>query len=197
MADRLYRSRRERVIAGVAGGLGDLLGIDPTLIRVVWAVLAVLSGGIFVVIYIVMAIIVPEERWATTDVGRGDRYAANPTAGPSDDTTSVPTPGAAAPGAPNVASGTTAGQSAAGAGWRDWRDDRRDADGHPRSWRRERRRDGGGGLIVGIILMLVGAWFLLREYVPQIDTEALWPLLAVGAGILLIVLSIRPNRSSE
>jgi phage shock protein C len=192
MADRLYRSRHERMIAGVAGGLGDLLGIDPTLIRVVWAVLAVLSGGIFVLIYIVMAIVVPEEPWGAEDRGH-DRYRGDAASGPSDDTTSVPTPGAAfaAGETPGTASSTTAAP-----GWRDWRDDRRDDAGHPRSWRRERRRDGGGGLIFGIVLILIGAWFLLREYVPQIDTDALWPLLAVGAGILLIVLSIRPNRST-
>ena len=61
MNDRLYRSRDERVIGGVAGGLADYLGLDPALVRVLWVVLAILSGGGFVLAYIAMLIVVPEE----------------------------------------------------------------------------------------------------------------------------------------
>mgnify|MGYP005831677331 CR=1 FL=1 len=41
---RLYRSRSERMLAGVMGGVGEYLGIDPTLVRVVYALFGVLSG---------------------------------------------------------------------------------------------------------------------------------------------------------
>src|SRR3989304_4082711 len=72
MNGRLYRSRGEGVRAGVAGGLADYLDVDPSLVRVVWAILALFSGGAFLIIYIVMALVVPEEpseRFAGTGPG--------------------------------------------------------------------------------------------------------------------------------
>ena len=57
---KLYRSRKDRVISGVCGGLGDFFGIDSTLIRVIFALLAIF-GGSGIVIYLVMLLIVPEE----------------------------------------------------------------------------------------------------------------------------------------
>jgi phage shock protein PspC (stress-responsive transcriptional regulator) len=57
---KLYRSRRDRMISGVCGGLGDFFGIDSTLIRVIFALLAIF-GGSGLVIYLVMLLIVPEE----------------------------------------------------------------------------------------------------------------------------------------
>ena len=60
MTDRLYRSRDDRMLAGVAGGVAEMLDADPSIIRIVWAVLVVLTGGIALLVYIVMAIVVPE-----------------------------------------------------------------------------------------------------------------------------------------
>lgn len=60
MTKRLYRSRKERMIAGVCGGLAEYFDVDPTIIRLV-AVLLALAGGPGLVVYIVMAIVVPEE----------------------------------------------------------------------------------------------------------------------------------------
>jgi phage shock protein C len=57
---RLYRSRTNSVIAGVCGGLGEFLGIDPTLIRLLWIIAAFL-GGSGLLAYIVLAIVIPEE----------------------------------------------------------------------------------------------------------------------------------------
>lgn len=56
---RLYRSRTDRMLGGVAGGLGDYFEVDPVLIRLAWVALA--FAGIGVVAYIVAWIIVPEE----------------------------------------------------------------------------------------------------------------------------------------
>ena len=60
MDDRLYRSRTDRIITGVAGGLAERMDVDPSLVRVVWVLLTIVSGGIFALIYIVMAVVVPE-----------------------------------------------------------------------------------------------------------------------------------------
>ena len=57
---RLYRSRTDRKLAGVCGGLAQYSNIDATLIRVLFVVLALL-GGPGLVIYLLMWILVPEE----------------------------------------------------------------------------------------------------------------------------------------
>jgi phage shock protein C len=57
----LRRSREDRVIAGVCGGLGRYLGIDPVLLRIAFVVLA-LAGGGGVILYLVCWILIPEER---------------------------------------------------------------------------------------------------------------------------------------
>jgi phage shock protein C len=59
MNRRLYKSETDRVIGGVAGGMAEYLDVDPSIVRVVWAVLAIITGGLFFVLYIVMWIVVP------------------------------------------------------------------------------------------------------------------------------------------
>lgn len=59
---RLYRSRSERMIGGVCGGIGKYLEIDPTVIRLLFLLLAFLSGGVPAIIaYIILLFVVPEE----------------------------------------------------------------------------------------------------------------------------------------
>ena len=55
---RLVRSRSDRVIAGVAGGLAHHFDVDPTLVRVLW-VLAVVVGGFGILAYIILWIVLP------------------------------------------------------------------------------------------------------------------------------------------
>jgi phage shock protein C len=59
MNRRLYKSQTERVISGVAGGVAEYLDADPAIVRVIWALLAIFTGGVFFVLYIVMWIVVP------------------------------------------------------------------------------------------------------------------------------------------
>ncbi len=60
MARRLYRSRANRVLAGVCGGLGDYMDVDPTVIRLVWVLLTLLSLGFGIIAYLLAWIIIPE-----------------------------------------------------------------------------------------------------------------------------------------
>ncbi len=54
------RSRRDRVIAGVCGGLAEYLGLDPTLVRVATVVIALLPGPA-VLAYLIAWLVIPEE----------------------------------------------------------------------------------------------------------------------------------------
>jgi len=58
---RLHKSRTERKIVGVCGGIGVYFGIDPTLVRLMFIVAAFASFGFMLLLYILMAIIVPSE----------------------------------------------------------------------------------------------------------------------------------------
>ncbi len=55
---RLFRSRTNRIIAGVCGGIADYLEIDPTLVRIIWIVLTIF-GGWGLILYIAAVIIMP------------------------------------------------------------------------------------------------------------------------------------------
>lgn len=58
---RLYRSRDNRMIAGVAGGLAAYLNVDPTIIRLLW-VLALFLGVVpAIAVYVVGAAVIPKE----------------------------------------------------------------------------------------------------------------------------------------
>lgn len=59
MNRRLYRSQTESVLGGVAGGVAEYLDLDPAIVRVVWALLAIITGGVFFILYIVMWVVVP------------------------------------------------------------------------------------------------------------------------------------------
>ena len=60
MEKRLYRSRSDRMIWGVCGGLAEYFGIDPTIVRII-AVLLAFANGAGILAYIILAIVVPLE----------------------------------------------------------------------------------------------------------------------------------------
>ena len=49
------------MLAGVAGGLADYFDIDPTLVRLTWAVGTLVTGPVALVLYVVCALIIPRE----------------------------------------------------------------------------------------------------------------------------------------
>ncbi|HET9665273.1 MAG TPA: PspC domain-containing protein [Desertimonas sp.] len=78
----LYRCRHDRRIAGVAAGVAEFFDLDPTLVRLVWF-LSIFFGGFGLLLYIVMAIIVPNEPLSdeelrtesSVDAGSAHRHA--------------------------------------------------------------------------------------------------------------------------
>lgn len=57
---RLYRSRKDKVIAGVCGGIADYFDIDPTWVRLIF-IIFLLLGGSAILVYLVMWLVVPLE----------------------------------------------------------------------------------------------------------------------------------------
>ncbi len=67
-AKKLHRSRANRLLGGVCGGLGEFFSVDPTVVRVVFVLGALLGFGSFVLLYIIMLFIVPEEATGASSV---------------------------------------------------------------------------------------------------------------------------------
>ena len=57
---KLTKSRTNKVISGVCGGVAQYLNLDPTIVRVVWALIT-FFGGSGIILYIICAIVMPEE----------------------------------------------------------------------------------------------------------------------------------------
>lgn len=116
---RLTRSRNDRVIAGVCGGLGHYFNIDPVLVRIGFVALT-LAAGAGILIYILAAIILPEAT-PEEDVARSD-------------VTSV----------------------------------------------------SQGRLIFGGLLILIGAFLLMREIFPWFSDQIIWATVLIALGLAVV-----------
>lgn len=129
---RLYRSRLSRTFAGVCGGIAEYYGSDPTAVRLLAVILAVLTG-IFplLVLYLVAAIVIPE-RVGDDLAAAGSTYARVET----------------------------------------------------------RATPGHGALIVGILLVSVGAVSLANQLF-RVDWALLWPMALVVCGAAIVLVALR------
>ena len=143
MDRRLTRSR-DAMIGGVAAGVATWMNADPAIIRIAWALLVPLTGGIAFLAYIVAWIVIPEEPRPID---------ASPTVGADGEAASD------APPPPIGSGGGVSGDRAA--------------------------------LLIGGGLIVLGLWFLVREYLPEIRWDLIWPLLLVGAGAVILVTASR------
>jgi phage shock protein C len=174
---RLYRHPTDKVIGGVAAGLGVWMNIDPTIVRLAWVLLAIFTGGVFLVIYIVMLFVVPlpPQGWMPSPgAGTTRGVPGEPTA--PGGWQEPPTPSAGWPDAPAPSAGWPQGPAPSG------------------GWTPPAIGNGNAGIVGGVILVLLGAWFLIDQYV-DIDWTLLWPVLVMLAGAALIVLAARRGRT--
>ncbi|PYV14606.1 MAG: PspC domain-containing protein [Acidobacteria bacterium] len=77
---KLTRSRHDKKIAGVCGGLGEYLAVDPTLVRLIWLI-AVIFGGTGLLAYVIAWIVMPQEpepKPAPAPVSAGAQPAPTP-----------------------------------------------------------------------------------------------------------------------
>jgi len=217
VTERLYRHPTDRAIAGVAGGLAAWLNIDPSIVRIAWVLLALFTGGAFVLVYIVMMIVVPlpppgwiprprDAGWGGPSGGwnqPGPSTAWGPTAAPGGAPTPAPGWGAApqggwdqpaasgwgdpaAPAAPGMDPGTAQGP------------------GHVPGWGTNTAptaspwlapRPGNAGIVAGIVLVVIGIWFLVDQYI-DIDWDLMWPVAIMVLGGLLIAGALMRGRNA-
>ena len=67
MEKKLYRSNTNKKLCGVCGGLAEYLGVDATLVRVIWALVSICAGA-GILAYLVCALIIPEKPSDIIDV---------------------------------------------------------------------------------------------------------------------------------
>ena len=57
---KLYRSNQNRMLAGVCGGIAEYFNIDPTVVRIAWAILS-LMGALGIMAYVICLVLMPEK----------------------------------------------------------------------------------------------------------------------------------------
>jgi phage shock protein C len=163
MADtpKLVRSRSDRILSGVCGGLARHLRLDPTLVRIVFVLLGALNG-LGVILYLAMAVLVPREGEPATDPKQTVAQGAAELGAGVRDLASQMAEEAAATAKRIQARTPRAGQAAS-------------------FW-------------LGAALVLLGLWFLLRNFglwPSWIKFRYLWPAALIGLGVLLLTRRIR------
>ena len=158
--NKLRRSKRESVIGGVAGGLGDYFNTDPVIFRILFVVLAFTGGG-GVFIYLLMWIFVPKE-----DIVFEPQNNQNHNTRENDSTHDNET--------------DEFGQQNANAD---------NTEDDPATFGEDKISEipkKNGSLLGGTILIIVGGFFLADDFFPWFNWEYLWPIALIVAGLAII-----------
>ncbi|MGB9867700.1 MAG: PspC domain-containing protein [Bacillota bacterium] len=147
---RLYRSSKNRMIAGVCGGIAEYFNVDVIVVRLIWLLL-VLMGGPGIIAYIVAWIVIPPEPTEKAQSAEGTAGAEQPPEETAASTEAV----------------------------------------EPRTGSKSSRT---GEVVVAILLICFGGYFLLRQFMPHrwlmwLSWGKWWPLLIIAAGIGLLLRS--------
>lgn len=126
---RLYRSREDKVVAGVCGGIGEYFNVDPVWIRIAF-VLLIFAQGVGLILYVIAFLLMPENPHQTSK--KSTQFEA-------------------------TLSGFTKGKSK-----------------HT------------GAYIMGAILIIIGAIFLLQNLFSWFSFAYVWPLILIAIGIFML-----------
>jgi phage shock protein C len=175
---RLYRSR-DRQLAGVAGGMAEYLDIDPTVVRILWIVVGIASGGLALLAYFILALVIPQAPYATVPGAPTGWAAAEAPAGWST--------------APGASAGWTAPPAAPAWGQeRAWSTEPAVSTAAPAVRQRAERGGIGIAAIVGVVLIVVGGIALADAVLPGwVSGAILGPAVVLALGAALLVSSIR------
>ncbi len=134
MAKKVYRSKTDKILGGVCGGLSDYFSVDVVLIRLLW-VFSFLAGGIGFIAYMAAWIIIPEER----------RIGVN----------------------------------------------QDEFEEEENIFEKKGMSDRQSQIIMGSVVIVIGVFLLVRQYLPFIPWHNIWPIgiILIGIGVLLGVFS--------
>ncbi len=197
---RLTRSSRERMWAGVAGGLAEFFDLDPSLVRLLWVAATVVSGGLAVAVYILAWIVLPRDErpatggahepwhgWSEEFHKETDRLAEEARrathgwqhAGPG---VSSAAPSSASPSSGSTSSGPVSSQSTPTP----------PSDADP-WWQSERYVEPHHGhhypaRSAGVVLVVLGVLLLAANagVFTWIQWRTMWPLIFIGLGVILL-----------
>lgn len=165
MQRTLYRSRHDRMLAGVAGGIAEYLDWDSALVRIGIVLLALIGNAAVILVYVVMAFVVPEEPAAAAEV---------PTAADDMGPGEMPEPGEfGTPAVPDPAEGRPAPPS-------------RTPEPEPRAARSDSDAPSTrGAAVVGAALVIVGL-AVLAQRLLSVDVGQLWPVILIVIGVWIM-----------
>jgi phage shock protein PspC (stress-responsive transcriptional regulator) len=158
---KLYRSRRDKVIGGVAGGLADYFDIDVVIVRLLFVLVFFLGGG-GLLAYIIMWIVIP--------MNPVDPYF---------------TPYSEATSGPRPESGENP-QSEAGKEQQPGSSESDQSKKHYEHPEHHNDRKNNTSIVAGIILIVLGVVFLANHMVPWFRLYNFWPALLIIGGIFII-----------
>jgi phage shock protein C len=162
MQKRLYRSRNERMVSGVCGGLAEYFNIDPTIVRLITVLITIVTGGLGIVAYIIMAIVTPVENSRSSEPRETIRENVQEMKQTAENI------------GQDIHSSFSSKDSSGTNG----------ANREPREYHHTHR----GGIIVGIIILIIGVIALLSNFniFHWFAWAVFWPVILILIGILII-----------
>jgi phage shock protein C len=209
---RLTRSSRERMWAGVAGGMAEYFELDPAIVRLLWVAAAVVTGGLAVPVYILAWIILPRDdrstiagqpQWRdwsqefhseTQRLAEEARRVADDMRG-AGQSWRAPGPDIAPPTGGETAHDPATGKAAPSAA-----STASDVEPDP-WWTSERyverhRHHGRHPRSTGVVLVILGVLLLAANagIFSWIEWRTMWPLIFIGLGVILLARQAGWNR---
>lgn len=182
MEKKLYRNEHDKMIAGVASGLADYMQVEITIVRLLFVLSAIFMAGLGLVAYIVMWIIVPVNNNPAAKFSQFNDYFKN-------------NPSAAGFGNQNPFE--TAGQT----GPPDWTQplsstqEKKPFETQP-DFSAFKQSNNTGRTIAGLLLIVVGGFFMMKEFdlIPDfLRLRNVWPVILIAVGVSIIAKSRRKN----
>ncbi|UKT64350.1 PspC domain-containing protein [Pedobacter mucosus] len=182
MEKKLFRNEHDKMIAGVASGLADYMQVEVTIVRLLFALSAIFMAGGGLIAYIIMWIIVPVNNDPAARFSKfNDYFKKNPNVPPF--STHDPLNTNAGSGSVNWTQPVNEGSQ------------KNPFETHT-DFSQFNKPNDTGRTIGGLLLLVVGCFFLMREFdlIPDFFRfRNLWPLIFIALGIGIIAKSKRKN----